>query len=303
MARPELPTVNIGAQNWGSANTQALQQLYLTPYPVPRHTGDESTLATTYPPAAYDQCIVWVNHTELGWLLYQSTGTAWVPLPQGGIAARRWVWEDFVNYTSGSGGAHPFAVTPLAGGDAFDVALAGAVGAVRIASAAAANSGAIIRTVNTASVLGDAGMSCVFLGAYTGAFATASLIRLGFLDTADHADAVDGAYFELASGVVYGKTASNSTRTASGTTFAPVINTLYRHVIRFASTTSVRFRIYDHLVGTKVYDQTISTNVPTGTTRAFGVGIAATTTASAAANHFWVDGAGFGPQLPAEYVS
>jgi len=301
MPRPVLPTINVGSSGWGPLVTQALAQVYTTPYPLPEHVGDESDLPDA---TIYDRCVVWVEHTELGWVLYHANGGVWLPLMQPPtIALRRWVFEDFYNYSAGSGGAHPFTVTLLASGSAVATALAGMTGAVRIASAASANSGVIARTLDVATILGEPGAACVAIAAYTGAFATASLVRLGFIDTANHADCVDGAYFELASGALAAKTASNSVRTTSGTTFTPLSGVIYRHVIRYVSTTSVRFRIYDHLTGVKVYDQTIATNVATGTSRAFGVGAVATTTTSAAAHHLWVDGMGFGPALPAEFLS
>lgn len=300
MARPTLPIVNVGASGWGPLNQQALAQIYNTPIPLPEHGGTEANL---FDAAVYDRCAVWVNHTELGWLLMYSTGTAWRPLIQPDPLLRRWEWSDMLGYSAGVGTVAPFTVSPLASGSANDVALAGMHGVVRIASAAGANSGCAIRTVGTASLVGDTGMACVVIAAYTGAFASASLQRLGFIDTGDHTDAVDGAYFELASGLLAAKTASNSVRTTSGTTFTPVSGTIYRHVIRYVTATSVRFRIIDHLTGAGVYDQTISTNVPTGTARAFGCGLVATTTTSALANHVFVDAIGYGPVLPAEFIS
>jgi hypothetical protein len=115
--------------------------------------------------------------------------------------------------------------------------------------------------------------------------ATANVtVRVGFHDTATSADAVDGAYFEIVGDVISAKAASNSTRTTAGTTFTLTVDRVYTFDIDVNDAgTSARFRVYENLNATPVLDVTITTNIPTGSARAFGAGIVATestTTAS-----------------------
>jgi hypothetical protein len=48
---------------------------------------------------------------------------------------------------------------------------------------------------------------------------TNTTIRLGLHDATSVTDAVDGAYIEIVGSSLYGKTASNSTRSTTGTTY------------------------------------------------------------------------------------
>lgn len=115
---------------------------------------------------------------------------------------------------------------------------------------------------------------------------TGTTIRTGFIDTATVADCTDGAYFEMdGSGVVSAKTAAAGTRTTSGTTYALTINTPYVFDVEVnAAGTSVRFRIYAGTSEVAVYDQTITTNIPTSTSNLTGSGIIATSSGGVAAD-------------------
>jgi hypothetical protein len=101
--------------------------------------------------------------------------------------------------------------------------------------------------------------------------------RLGFQDTITSTDATDGCYFEiLSTGVVTGKTANNGTRTTSATIATLSANTWYRGRIEVNDTaTSVLFTIFD-ANGNQLGQQTVTTNIPTGTGRTCGHGYVAT---------------------------
>lgn len=113
---------------------------------------------------------------------------------------------------------------------------------------------------------------------------TGCTIRAGFLDTTTSADAVDGAYFEIVAGTAVAKTASNSTRTTS-TSYAMALNVAYTLEIDvLANGTSARFRIWADQNETPVFDQTITTNIPTTVARSFCTGVVATEASTVASN-------------------
>ncbi|GAG33696.1 unnamed protein product, partial [marine sediment metagenome] len=78
MARPERVLVQAGVAAWDSIVNDNTNKLFITPSPVPLHTGDETDLQATHPAASYDKCLIFVDHTVEGWVLYVSTGAAWI---------------------------------------------------------------------------------------------------------------------------------------------------------------------------------------------------------------------------------
>lgn len=115
---------------------------------------------------------------------------------------------------------------------------------------------------------------------------TNTTLRLGYHDASTSTDAVDGAYFEYSgSGVCSAKTASNSTRTANGTTLTLVANGFYTFDIEVdASGANARFRIYDGTNETPVLDVTNTANIPTTSARAFGAGLCITNSSTTASD-------------------
>lgn len=80
MARPARDTIQSGVSGWDSTINDNLIRLFDRPLAIHEHTGDESDLASTFPAASYDNCIVWVDHTVDGWTLYHSNGSTWATL-------------------------------------------------------------------------------------------------------------------------------------------------------------------------------------------------------------------------------
>ena len=114
---------------------------------------------------------------------------------------------------------------------------------------------------------------------------TGRTVRCGFLDTNTSADAVDGAYFEVAADVVSAKTANNSTRTTNATTVTLTIGTVYTFDVEVnAAGTEARFRVYEGTSTTPILDVTNTTNIPTTSARAFGAGIVATESSTTASD-------------------
>jgi len=77
MARPSKNDIDSGIQGWDGKMDDNDEALFNAPLPIHEHTGDESDVATDFPPGSYDRCMVWVDHTTLGWSLYVSDGSAW----------------------------------------------------------------------------------------------------------------------------------------------------------------------------------------------------------------------------------
>lgn len=147
-------------------------------------------------------------------------------------------------------------------------------------SSATANSGYRVQTGSlTSDYFGAAShkFRCKFLWRAT----ATHTVRIGFHDTATIADAADGAYFEIIGTTISAKTANNSVRTTAPSTFTLTVNRVYTFEIDVNSAgTSARFTVYENLTTTPVLDQTITTNIPITSARAFGAGIVATQSAA-----------------------
>jgi hypothetical protein len=79
MSRPIHVPLNNGNQGWDSTVNDNFTQAFSAPFPIDEHAGDESNLQSTFAAAAYDRCLIWVDHTVLGWTLYFSDGANWAP--------------------------------------------------------------------------------------------------------------------------------------------------------------------------------------------------------------------------------
>jgi hypothetical protein len=124
---------------------------------------------------------------------------------------------------------------------------------------------------------------------------TGRTVRMGFHDTTTSADATDGAYFEILDAVCSAKTANNSTRTTAPTTVTLSLDTPYTFDIDVnAAGTEARFRVYAGNTPTTILDQTITTNIPTTSARAFGAGIIATEASTTASDIGILYGLGLG---------
>jgi hypothetical protein len=118
-------------------------------------------------------------------------------------------------------------------------------------------------------------------------------LRFGFHDSTTSADAVDGAYFEVPAGSlnISGKTASNSTRSTTGTAYTLTVNTWYRaRLVVNSNASQVDFYLYNDS-GTQLWTNNLTTNIPTGAGRQTGAGLIATnsgTTATLLAYWDWM---------------
>lgn len=153
---------------------------------------------------------------------------------------------------------------------------AGRAGQVAFVSVAAANSGYRFSSATNSILIGGGETFEVEfkLGVLTNA-----TLRFGFHDSIDHTDAVDGAYLEIAStGVATGKTANNSTRSSTGSTYTLSTGVWYRLRIAVnAGATSVAYSLSVSGAGAApVWSDTLTTNIPTGATRNTNIGLTGT---------------------------
>ena len=181
------------------------------------------------------------------------------------------------------GNIAPYALTAVSSGT-NSVTLAPSAnhpGVVRMTSSTTANSGGRIMTDATSHLLAAGDYVEIIFQIQT---LTNGTFRLGFIDTTTSADCTDGVYLEVAStGVATFKTSNNSTRSSAGTTATLSTATWYRAEIEVNSTTDARCRIFNSDTGAVVLaEQTLTTNIPTATNRACGIGIIATNSGTTA---------------------
>lgn len=72
--RPTSDDIDQGLEAWDATVNANRAKVWEAPLPIYEHTGDESNLASAFPPAQYGNCLVWVDHTVLGWVLYATDG-------------------------------------------------------------------------------------------------------------------------------------------------------------------------------------------------------------------------------------
>jgi hypothetical protein len=161
-------------------------------------------------------------------------------------------------------------------------------GMVNLTSSTSANSGFRWQTdANSIRVSGGEVFECVF---FVNSL-TNTLTRMGFHDSTSSADAVDGAYIELpaGSGAAVLKTASNSTRTSSGTIATLTTANWYRAVITVnRDATAVTAEIYDSSGGL-LGSQTNTANIPSAVGRECQVGIIHTNSGATATTGIILD--------------
>jgi hypothetical protein len=110
MARPAINPILSGAQNWDDRVDDNFTRLGKAPIPIHENASlTESTVTATFPPSSYDRCLVWVNHSVIGYTLYESNGTLWRPFaPKFAVVAfsstRAMLVSDNVVRATGGGG-------------------------------------------------------------------------------------------------------------------------------------------------------------------------------------------------------
>jgi hypothetical protein len=130
----------------------------------------------------------------------------------------------------------------------------------------------------------------VFEAAFNLTILALSTFRFGFHDATSSSDAVDGVYIEIdSSGVATGKTASNSTRSSTGTTSTLSTGTWYRSkIVVAAAAASVTFYLYDDS-GTQLWTNSLPTNIPTTSGRETSAAVICTNSGTSAIDLMHID--------------
>lgn len=80
MARPVYVDIASGNNGWDGRMDDNFDVAGSAPMPIHESASlTESNLEATFPAAQYDRCVVWVNHSIVGYALYWSDGTSWIP--------------------------------------------------------------------------------------------------------------------------------------------------------------------------------------------------------------------------------
>jgi len=204
------------------------------------------------------------------------------------LRKRPFLYSDFV--AAGTSTSDPFLGVLIASGTSNatsnGVANANHPGAVRFRSSTTTNSGLFIGTnANQLLLAGDEYFEAIFR-IDTLALST---FRLGFHDTNTSSDAVDGAYVEIdSSGIVTGKTSSNSTRSSTATTYTASASTWYRLRVVVNSMSLVTFTLYNDS-GTSLWTDTLTANIPSASGRETGAGVIATNSGTTAVDLLHLD--------------
>lgn len=184
--------------------------------------------------------------------------------------------SDFTHEVTSGYNATPWFTFGISGG--FSVQIPGLPshpGILRFFSSTSTNSGFRANLNAVTFLLAGAEISKAWLRPLTLADTT---IHCGFLDTESVADPVDGAWIwqDPATGIIYGRTRSNSVGSTTGTGFQLVTDTWYcEKIVVNADASRVDFYLYDD-AGALLWTDFLTTNIPTAAGRELGHGIVAT---------------------------
>lgn len=207
------------------------------------------------------------GYVNVAWQ-YSSTGAANVSaaMDMGGLmeATRRrvtYVTDCFSNQFGAMAPFYGFAINAgTLNAASTGIVSANHPGVLRIRSSTTATSGARIATDGAMLLLGG-GEKSEFT--FSEIDMTNTTIRMGFLDGTSGLDAVDGCYIVIGStGDCYGKTACDSTRSTTATSYNTSINTWYRGKVTLsANATSVLYELYDDNLNL-LWSTTLTSNIP-----------------------------------------
>jgi hypothetical protein len=179
---------------------------------------------------------------------------------------------------------YPFDLALLNSGTQAKIAgIASHPGILRISSSTTANSGAYITTDATAFLLAGGEVFEVIFSPQVSSN-TNTTLRMGFHDSSTSSAPVDGVYFEMAAGSmnIYGKTASNSTYSTTGTSYTLTVSSWYRAlVVLNSNATQVNFYLYNES-GNQLWTDSLTTNIPTASGRNTGAGVITTNSGTTA---------------------
>lgn len=154
-------------------------------------------------------------------------------------------------------------------------------GIVELSSSTSANSGVYI-TIHTAALLLAGGESSALW--HMPKTLAGTTRHHGFIDSNSVTDPTDGAWIwqDPATGIIYGRTRSNSVGSTTGTGYQLVTNTWYlEKIVVNADATQVDFYLYDE-AGALLWTDNLTTNIPTAAGRELGHGVVVTNSGTTA---------------------
>jgi hypothetical protein len=155
-------------------------------------------------------------------------------------------------------------------------------GIIRLSSSVNANSGVAIALRSSSPILLAGGeISRLWHRPQT---LSGTTRHHGFHDTTAVTDPVDGVWIwqDPATGIIYGRTRSNSVGSTTGTGYQLVTNTWYfEKIVVNAAATRVDFYLYDG-AGALLWTDNLTTNIPTAAGRELAHGIVATNSGTTA---------------------
>jgi hypothetical protein len=260
-------------------------------------TGLAGELADDQPPKAHDNAAHTVTFEDQankgvagGYCGLPNPLDSTLPLRADGKAAQPlgyFASNDLVNNTY-----HPWVAAAIGGGSIGALAASANHPGVRyVESSATPNSGANVLTASLALILaGNESSDLIFQPRLL----AGTTIRFGYLDTTTSSDAVDGVYIEMAQvagvdGTIVGKSASNSTRSTTGTSFLLITATWYRlRATLNAAATRIDFYLYSE-AGALLWTDNLTTDIPTAAGRETGHGVIVTNSAGSIATLAYLD--------------
>lgn len=118
---------------------------------------------------------------------------------------------------------------------------------------------------------------------------TTTTAKFGFQDVYTISAPVDGAWINMASKTLDGRTSSDSVSSTTGTSYTLVSNTWYRaKIVINSDATRVDYYLYNE-AGTLLWTDYLTTNIPTATGRETGHGIFATDAGTTAVELVYLD--------------
>lgn len=168
-------------------------------------------------------------------------------------------------------------------------------GVIALSDSTTANGGYRIDTGASALLIGGGERAVFSFQLKAGANRSGSTVRMGFRNNVTgNAAVTDGAWINVTSNgtvmTLAGQTNNNTSASTTATSFAPVVDTWYSASIDVsANATAVVFTVFSE-TGAVVWQDLLTTTIPTGAGRETGFGvIASESSTDAAAEILWLD--------------
>lgn len=185
---------------------------------------------------------------------------------------QRVVYTDFMSSSTSAGVQFPYAITLVNTGAVNSSILTNGVnpGINRFRSSATPNSGVYLIPIGTVIGTGtyyyqpNTQVDYIFRTPAT-IVGTGIIVRFGMTQTSSStADFEYGTYIEINENSLYGKTADNSVRSQTSTTYTLSTDTWYHGRVKYVSSSLIEYSLYN-MNGVLLWSDTLTTNIPSST--------------------------------------